>query len=206
MSNFRAIDRKTGYLLPPSVDEWLPEKHLARFIVDVIDGLDLGRMSRAYRGTGSASYHPRTVLSILVYGYATGVFSSRKLERATWDSVAFRYIAGGEHPDHDTIATFRRRFLKDIEKLFVDVLRLAREMGVLGGNPMWESLRAVREGRVYLADGNAFFNRPGPRLVESAEIIAEILHPDVCNFGRRGCEFITHEGAATPEWQKASRG
>src|ERR1700723_228561 len=131
MSNFRAIDRKTGYLLPPSVDEWLPEKHLARFIVDVIDGLDLGRMSRAYRGTGSASYHPRTLLSILVYGYATGVFSSRKLERATWDSVAFRYIAGGEHPDHDTIATFRRRFLKDIEKLFVDVLRLAREMGVL---------------------------------------------------------------------------
>src|SRR5271154_4426997 len=71
MSNFRAIDRKTGYLLPPSVDEWLPEKHLARFIVDVIDGLDLGRMSRAYRGTGSASYHPRTLLSILVYGYAT---------------------------------------------------------------------------------------------------------------------------------------
>src|ERR1700722_19107392 len=131
MSNFRAIDRKTGYLLPPSVEEWLPEKHLARFIVDVIDGLDLGRMSRAYRGTGSASYHPRTLLSILVYGYATGVFSSRKLERATWDSVAFRYIAGGEHPDHDTIATFRRRFLKDIEKLFVDVLRLAREMGVL---------------------------------------------------------------------------
>src|SRR5579863_3254494 len=131
MSNFRAIDWKTGYLLPASVDEWLPEKHLARFIVDVIDGLDLGRMSRAYRGTGSASYHPRTLLSILVYGYATGVFSSRKLERATWDSVAFRYIAGGEHPDHDTIATFRRRFLKDIEKLFVDVLRLAREMGVL---------------------------------------------------------------------------
>ena len=131
MSNFRAIDRKTGYLLPASVDEWLPERHLARFIVDVIDDLDLGRMSRAYRGTGSASYHPRMLLSILVYGYATGVFSSRKLERATWDSVAFRYIAGGEHPDHDTIATFRRRFLKEIEKLFVDVLRLAREMGVL---------------------------------------------------------------------------
>src|SRR6202453_3356816 len=131
MSNFRAIDRKTRYLLPPSLDEWMPEKHLARFIGEVIDELDLGRMSGAYRGTGSASYHPRMLLSLLVYGYATGVFSSRKLERATWDSVAFRYIAGGEHPDHDTIATFRRRFLKDIEKLFVDVLRLAREMGVL---------------------------------------------------------------------------
>jgi len=113
------------------VDEWLPEKHLARFIVEVIENLDLVRMSRSYRGTGSASYHPRMLLSVLVYGYATGVFSSRKLERATYDSVAFRFLAGNEHPDHDTIATFRRRFLKDIEKLFVDVLKLAREMSGL---------------------------------------------------------------------------
>ena len=131
MSNFRTIDRETAYLLPPSVNEWLPEKHLARFIGEVIDGLDLGRMSRDYRGSGSASYHPRMLLGILVYGYATGVFSSRKLERATYDSVAFRFIAANDHPDHDTIATFRRRFLKEIEKLFVDVLKLAREMGVL---------------------------------------------------------------------------
>jgi transposase len=131
MTNFRTIDRQTGYLLPPSVDEWLPEKHLARFIVEVIDGLDLGRMSGAYRGSGSASYHPRMLLGLLVYGYATGVFSSRKLERATYDSVAFRFIAANDHPDHDTIATFRRRFLKDIEKLFVAVLQLASEMGVL---------------------------------------------------------------------------
>jgi hypothetical protein len=71
------------------------------------------------------------LLGLLVYGYATGVFSSRKLERATYDSVAFRFIAANDHPDHDTIATFRRRFLKEIEKLFVDVLQLAREMGVL---------------------------------------------------------------------------
>ena len=73
----------------------------------------------------------RLLLGLLVYGYATGVFSSRKLERATYDSVAFRFIAANEHPDHDTIATFRRRFLKQIEKLFVRVLMLAREMGVL---------------------------------------------------------------------------
>src|SRR5271154_67201 len=131
MSNFRTIDRERGYLLPPSVDEWLPEKHLARFIVDVIDGLDLCRMSRDYRGTGSASYHPTVLLGILVYGYATGVFSSRKLERASYDSVAFRFIAANEHPDHDTIAAFRRRFLKQIETLFVQVLGVAREMGVL---------------------------------------------------------------------------
>src|ERR1700745_2211448 len=88
-------------------------------------------MSRSYRGTGSASYHPALLLGILVYGYATGVFSSRKLERATYDSVAFRFIAANEHPDHDTIATFRRRFLAEIEALFVQVLLLAREMGVL---------------------------------------------------------------------------
>jgi transposase len=131
MSNFRTIDRQTDYLLPPSVDEWLPQKHLARFIVEVIDGLDLRAMSGDYRGSGSASYHPRMLLGLLVYGYATGVFSSRKLERATYDSVAFRFIAANDHPDHDTIASFRRRFLKQIEKLFVQVLLLAREMGVL---------------------------------------------------------------------------
>src|SRR5471032_863606 len=88
-------------------------------------------MSGSYRGSGSASYHPALLLGILVYGYATGVFSSRKLERATYDSVAFRFIAANEHPDHDTIATFRRRFLKEIEGLFVQVLVLAREMGML---------------------------------------------------------------------------
>ena len=100
-------------------------------MVEVIDGLDLTAMSKSYRGTGSASYHPAPLLGLLIYGYATGVFSSRKLERATHDSVAFRFIAANDHPDHDTIATFRRRFLPEIEALFVKVLLLAREMGVL---------------------------------------------------------------------------
>jgi transposase len=131
MSNFRPTDRLTGFLMPPSVDEWLPQRHLARFVVEVVDGLDLSAMRNSYRGSGSASYHPAVLLSLLVYGYATGVFSSRKLERATYDSVAFRFIAANDHPDHDTIATFRRRFLREIEALFVQVLLLAREMGVL---------------------------------------------------------------------------
>src|SRR5665213_1496196 len=78
--------------------------HLARFVVEVIEGLDLTAMSKSYRGAGSASYHPAPLLGLLVYGYATGVFSSRKLERATYDSVAFRFIAANDHPDHDTIA------------------------------------------------------------------------------------------------------
>src|ERR1700760_4000880 len=131
MSNFRPIDRDTDFLLPPSVDEWLPERHLARFVVEVIAGLDLRAMTGCYRGSGEASYHPQLLLGIVIYGYATGVFSSRKLERATHDSVAFRFIAANDHPDHDTIAAFRRRFLKEVEALFVKVLLLAREMGVL---------------------------------------------------------------------------
>jgi transposase len=131
MSNFRQVDRETGFLLPPSVDEWLPERHLARFVVEVIERLDLRALVGAYRGAGSASYHPSVLLGLLVYGYATGVFSSRKLERATYDSVAFRFIAANDHPDHDTIAAFRRRFLKEIEGLFVQVLVLAREAGLL---------------------------------------------------------------------------
>jgi transposase len=100
-------------------------------VVEVIDGLDLSAMSESYRGTGSASYHPAPLLGLLIHGYATGVFSSRELERATHDSVAFRFIAANDHPDHDTIATFRRRFLPEIEARFVKVLLLAREMGVL---------------------------------------------------------------------------
>jgi len=131
MSNFRPINRDTGFLLPPSVDEWLPQRHLARFVVEVIDGLDLSELEKAYRGSGSASYHPAMLLGLLVYGYATKVFSSRALERGTYDSVAFRYIAGNEHPDHDTIAAFRKRFLGHIEALFLEVLKLARTMGML---------------------------------------------------------------------------
>src|SRR5664279_1421957 len=131
MSNFRPTNRDMDFLLPPSVDEWLPQRHLGRFVVEVIEGLDLRAMTDSYRGSGEASYHPRLLLGLIIYGYATGVFSSRNLERATHDSVAFRFIAANEHPDHDTIATFRRRFLKQIEALFVQVLGVAREMGVL---------------------------------------------------------------------------
>jgi transposase len=80
--NFRPTNRLTSFLMPPSVDEWLPQRHLARFVVEVVDGLDLCAMSKSYRGSGSASYHPAVLLSLLVYGCATGVFSSRKLERA----------------------------------------------------------------------------------------------------------------------------
>ena len=131
MSRFKPIKRDMNYLFPPSMNDWLPEHHLARFIVDIVEQLDLKAMERAYGTSGSAPFHPALLLSILVYGYATGVFSSRKLENATYDSIAFRFVAADEHPDHDTLNTFRKRFLKDIEVLMVQVLLIARTMGVL---------------------------------------------------------------------------
>jgi transposase/uncharacterized protein YecA (UPF0149 family) len=131
MSRFVPVDRDTAYLLPPSVDEWLPSDHLARFVVEVIEQLDLRDLTGQYAGRGSAAHHPAVLLGLLIYGYANGVHSSRKIERATYDSVAFRYVAANTHPDHDTLATFRRRFLKEVQALFVQVLVLAREMKLL---------------------------------------------------------------------------
>jgi len=131
MANFRPIDRATPFLLPPSVEDWLPKDHLARFVVDIVDQLDLSALSRQYRGTGSAAYHPTVMLGLLIYGYATGVFSSRLIEAATHDSIAFRYIASNAQPDHDSLCTFRKRFLKEIEALFVQVLVIARQMKLL---------------------------------------------------------------------------
>jgi transposase len=127
MSRFRPIDRSTDYLLPPSVQEWLPQSHLARYVVDVVEGLDLTKLERAYAGRGSDAYHPALLLSLLIYGYATGTHSSRKIERATYDSLAFRFIACDQHPDHDTLANFRRRFGGELGAIFVQVLQVARE-------------------------------------------------------------------------------
>jgi transposase len=117
--------------MPPSLDEWLPEGHLARFVVETVETLDTTVLEEAYDRRGSRAYHPKMLLALLFYGYATGTFSSRKLERATYDSVAVRYVSANQHPDHDTICTFRRRFLGELEGLFVQILEVACEMGLL---------------------------------------------------------------------------
>jgi transposase len=128
--NFVDCDRDTPYLFPPSLQDWLPEGHLARFVVDIVDQLDLKALKYSYAGRGSSPYSPAMMTSLLFYGYSTGVFSSRRIEAATYDSIAFRYIAANTHPDHDTIATFRRRFLPELNKLFVQVLEIAHGMGL----------------------------------------------------------------------------
>jgi transposase len=131
MTRFVTVNRDTAYLLPPSVKDWLPKDHLAHFVVDIVDQLDLSALTRQYRGAGSAAYHPAVMLGLLVYGYATGVYSSRRIEAATYESIAFRYIAANTQPDHDSLCTFRKRFLKEIEALFVQVLGIARQMKLL---------------------------------------------------------------------------
>ena len=130
-AHFKAVDRQSLYMFPPSVEDWLDQKHLARFIVDVVSKLDLHELKMAYSGGGSQAYHPEMLLALLFYGYATGVFSSRKLEQATYDSIAFRYIAANTHPDHDTLAAFRKRFLQQLKPLFVQILLLAKTLGFL---------------------------------------------------------------------------
>jgi transposase len=131
MANFRLVDRDTSYLLPPSVDEWLPEGHLARFVVEITDQLDISAIERQYTGSGSDAYHPRMLLALLFYSYATGTFFSRKIETASFESVPTRYVAGNQHPDHDTICTFRRRFLGPIGELFTQILLVAAEMDMV---------------------------------------------------------------------------
>lgn len=128
---FKAADRETAYLLPPSIQEWVSDTHLARFIVEIVEQLDLGEIEAVYSGRGSRAYHPKMLTALLFYGYATGIFSSRKLEKATYELVPCRYITANTHPDHDTIATFRRRFLGQLTGHFHTILQVAGSMGIL---------------------------------------------------------------------------
>lgn len=131
VKNWVLVDRTQALLLPPSVDELLPENHLARFVVEAVERLDLSAIFERYeaRGRGPAPFHPAMMTALLFYGYATGVMSSRRIERACLYDIAFRYIAAGSAPDHDTIATFRRRHLRELSALFLQILLLSQEMG-----------------------------------------------------------------------------
>jgi len=128
---FVTIDRDTPYLLPPSVQDYLPEDHLARFVAEMVDQLDMSTLLGVYAGKGKKPYHPAMLVALLFYGYATGTFSSRKLEKATYDSIAYRYLCANTHPDHDTIASFRKRFLKELEGFFVEILLVGQAMGLV---------------------------------------------------------------------------
>ena len=123
-----------AYLLPPSLQDWLPEGHLARFVAEVVEALDLAAIYAKYEegdGRGLAAYDPRMMVRVLIYGYCRGVASSRRIERATYEDVAFRYLAADQHPDHDTIAAFRQEHLANLARLFVQVLQLCQRAGLV---------------------------------------------------------------------------
>jgi transposase len=128
---FKKVDYAQALDLTVRLGDCLPPDHLARFVVDSVALLDLSALYAHYGSRGGKPYAPEVLLGLLLYGYATGVFSSRKIERATYEAVPFHFIAGNQHPDHDTLATFRRVFLPELKELFVQVLLLAQEAGVL---------------------------------------------------------------------------
>jgi transposase len=132
-TSFLPYEPNQDYLLPPSVSEWLPENHLAYFVSEIIDRLDLEKFYARYDGDGRRNqpYDPAMLVKVLVYGYATGVFSSRKLGRKLYEDVAFRFLGAGNFPSHRTICDFRLRHLPELKELFVQVVRLARELGLV---------------------------------------------------------------------------
>jgi transposase len=129
--NFKTVDYDQSLKQTVTIEECLPPGHLVRFIVAVIAMLDLSAIYAQYAPRGGEAYAPEILLGLLFYGYATGVFSARKIEKATYESIPFRFIGGGLHPDHDTIANFRKSFLPEIVDLFVQVLLIAKVAGVL---------------------------------------------------------------------------
>jgi transposase len=130
-ARFVTIDYDTPLILPPNLRDWVPAGHLAHFILDVVEEMDLGQVRINERGTGSEQYPPRMLLALLLYCYATGVFSSRRMEQATTDSVPVRMICGDTHPDHDTICAFRRENKALLQETFVRVLELAQALNFL---------------------------------------------------------------------------
>jgi transposase len=132
-TRFKSYDIDQRLLLPPDLREWLPEDHLCYFLQEVVNELDLSKIYASYEGGpgGRPAFDPRMMICLLLYGYCVGMASSRKLEKATHESVPFRVLSAGQHPDHDTIAAFRRRHLEALSELFVQVLRLCQQAGLV---------------------------------------------------------------------------
>jgi transposase len=129
---FIEIDREKEFM-PTEMDQWIPEDHLARFILEIVEKLDLSEIRASYSelARGQKAYPPEMMVALIFYCLVTGILSSRKMERATWESIPVRFITGDLHPDHDTIATFRNRMKGFLDKIFLEILLIAQAMGVL---------------------------------------------------------------------------
>ena len=131
MLSFIGSAREQVSFMTYDLNEWLPEDHLARFVVELVSKMNLRQVYPSYSGKGSTPYDPKLLFSLIFYGYSTGVFSSRKIETGTYDAVAFRFIAGNHHPDHDTISSFRKRVLPQLKGWFKEILLIGNELGLI---------------------------------------------------------------------------
>jgi transposase len=193
--NVRSVDREQLYLMPPSVTDWLPEDHLAFFVLDVVSELDLEDFRASYRddGRGGAVYDPALMLGVLFYAYCTGERSSRRIERRLVEDVAYRVLAANQSPDHATLARFRRRHQDAIAALFVQVLGLCVEAGLV------DSTLVALDGTKMQADASFYANRTREQLAE--EILAEAESTDAAEDERLG----DRRGDELPDaWSKPS--
>lgn len=177
MAKFIGADRNQQMLMPYDVEDWLPENHLARFIVEIVSMLDFKHIYQQYKGVGSRAYDPRMLLSLLFYGYSTGVFSSRKIENSTYDSVAFRFIAGNHHPDHDTISAFRKRFLPEIKIWFKEILLIGKEMNLVKmGNIYIDGTKVQANASRHKAMSYEYMNKLEKQLEEEIETLLDLAN------------------------------
>ena len=168
-ARFRSCDLHQPFLLPPSLQDWLREDHLARFIAQVVDTLDLKQILSAYGrkdGRGKHGYHPVMMVRLLLYGYVVGVRSSRQLEKATYDQVAFRYLAADQHPDHDSLAEFRKAHLEALAGLFLQALLLCQKAGLV------KLGQVAIDGTKIMANASKQQSRSYERLSEKEKILA----------------------------------
>ena len=167
-------------LFPPSLHDWLPEGHLARFLVDVVAELDLNAIYKSYLdkdGRGQAAYAPEVMVRVLLYGYATGVYSSRKIQKHTYEDVAFRYLAGDQHPDHATIAEFRKRHQESLAGLFTQALLLCFEAGLVKlGHVSIDGTRIKANASKHKALSYKHMNETEARLKQEVEALLAAAH------------------------------
>lgn len=179
---FVNIDHDTPLLMPPDVRDWVPDDHLVHFILDAVDALDLRHVRVNHRGTGSQQYPPHTLLALLIYSYATGIFGSRRIEQSTYDSVPVRLLCADTHPDHDTICTFRRQNKELLTESFVKVLQLAQELKVL----RFGQLTVAADGTKVMANASKHsavsYERAGEMItqfeVEVQQLVAKAAQAD----------------------------
>src|SRR5829696_3440827 len=206
-TTFRPYDPEQTPVLPSSPRDWLPEGHLAFFIAATVDNLDLSAFYQPYEGDGrrNSPFDPRMMVKILLYGYATGTFSSRKLAKKLYEDVAFRFLAGENFPAHRTIAEFRQRHLSAFRELFVQVVRLAKEVGLVRlGTVAIDGTKVKASASKHKAMSYGRMQKEEERLrAEIEELTSRASQADVEEDGRYGAE---NSGEEIPEELKRREG